>query len=470
MMRLVKRGLMFGNLFAVTSPTLVTRYNRALDHLAGRTTKLEEFHIDISGYSPEIGDEFNDLLYLNPNGCNRQFILLSTEQKSGPLLNAKFSNSHSIMRSFISQNEAQLFSLTAREAVAGELVNSIFSVEKPSDLFNIREIEIEADTVTSHVATSERLSKKIETFMTKRDAWWDDVLAAEMIELAKRTGDIVRHPVKLTHNRFKQDNFYTSHFGGLYVLRDMEEPGCIAFGDTDKLGSLPISDVFGSHEREDIAEFLTENDLVEEIVSAHDMDAAAVLKQKLDFIVVNTAAEVGENLSNVTRQNLRHLKRKLIKDLPDEFHGLNALWLWVTKQGPKPRIDPEDPVYFYTLRSSHHRDKYLINMLLAQLTPMDFRQLFICHKAAFYAAYRTWSDQKKEYVARFLEAEYLIDKAGARRDLFGPEPNMMDDEFETDTIIDAGHNEIDVDDDVSEIGAPRLRRGPWGPIPVETKW
>ena len=63
MMRLVKRGLMFGNLFEVSSSALVGRYNRALEHLTGKTTELTEFHIDISGFSPEIGDELGDLNY-----------------------------------------------------------------------------------------------------------------------------------------------------------------------------------------------------------------------------------------------------------------------------------------------------------------------------------------------------------------------------------------------------------------------
>jgi len=55
---------------------------------------------------------------------------------------------------------------------------------------------------------------------------------------------------------------------------------------------------------------------------------------------------------------------------------------------------------------------------------MDIRQLFICHKAAFYRAYMTWPDAKKSYVANFLASEYAVDKAGARTDLFGPEPGM----------------------------------------------
>jgi len=109
MHRLIQRGLMFGNLIEVASPVLVERYNRALKHLTGKTTNLTDFHIDISGYSPEIGDELNDHLYLNHGGCNRQFILLTTDQKSAPLLNIKFSTSRDILRHFIEENEPQLF-------------------------------------------------------------------------------------------------------------------------------------------------------------------------------------------------------------------------------------------------------------------------------------------------------------------------------------------------------------------------
>lgn len=131
MMRLVKHGLMYGNLFEVTSPSMVARYNRALEHQIGRRTELQEFHIDISGFSPEIGDELGDIHYLNPSGCNRQFILLSVEQKTAPLLNARFSTSRSILRRFIDDNEEQLFALSIRDCIVGELVNSVYSLSSP---------------------------------------------------------------------------------------------------------------------------------------------------------------------------------------------------------------------------------------------------------------------------------------------------------------------------------------------------
>ena len=183
MHRLIEKGLMFGNLIPVNSPVLVERYNRALKHLTGKTTKLTDFHIDISGYSPEVGDELEDDLYLNHEGVNRQFILLTTEQKTAPLLNAKFSTSRGILKQFIIENQAQLFALTARDAVAGELVNSVYNAKEPARLFDIRKVTVEADTTGGTVATARQLGKMIDEFKTRPDAWYDDVLIGKMIGL-----------------------------------------------------------------------------------------------------------------------------------------------------------------------------------------------------------------------------------------------------------------------------------------------
>ncbi|MBN9671947.1 DUF6638 family protein [Roseibium aggregatum] len=445
MMRLVKNGLMYGNLVEVSSPSLVGRYNRALEHLTGKRTSLEEFHIDISGFSPEIGDELDDPLYLNPNGCNRQFIFLSVAQRSAPLLNAHFSTSRSILKRFIEANEDQLFALSIRDAVVGELLNSVFSIDSPRDLFDIRRIEVEADTVGAHVEASEDLSHRIDRFLNEPDGWWDDVLIAEMVELARHTGDIVRTPLSLHSHSFEQGNFYTSHYGGLYVLRDVKQTACISAAalDTDP-GDLPVDQLLSLDDREAVAVYLLKSGLIESIVDVMKADAAPVLKQKLDFIVIDTAANQGENLSGIKRHDLRSLKRKYRRDLPDAYHALEETVRQLSSGSRIRRPAPDDPAFFYLFRSANHRDKPLVNMLLAELTPLDFRQLFICHKDAFYRHYNTWTDAKRTYAARFLAEEYMLDKVGTREELFGPEPDMSED---------------------AEVSRPDDRMGPWGARP-----
>ncbi len=424
MKRLISKGLMFGNLIPVESPALVERYNRALKALAGKTTTLTDFHIDISGYSPEVGDELGDDLYLNRNGMNRQFILLTTEQKDAPLLNAKFSTSRGILRRFIEENEAQLFGLTARDAVAGELENTVFDLTAPAKLFDIRRITVVADTTGNHLAEAEKLSRLIDRFRREEDAWWDDVLIAEMIGLAEKTGNVIRNPVALKSTSFEQANFWTAHFGGLYVFRDMEHPVAISVGPKEALGPLPIRHVFDLSDRNQIAKFLEMNDLVEPIVTARGADPAAILRQKMDFIVVAAAAELGLDIGHGARRELRQAAAGLGARLPEAFQGLAALLRWVETGGPWPRITSAHPSYFYTLRAKPHADRDLVNMLLAELSPLDVRQLFICHKELFYQLYRSWPEAKKAFVADYLEREYQMDKAGARARLFGPEPGM----------------------------------------------
>lgn len=448
MKRLIQRGLMFGNLIHIDSPALVERYNRALKHLTGKVTDLRDFHVDISGYSPEVGDELDDDLYLNQGGCNRQFILLTTQQKTAPLLDATFSMSRSILRRFIEENEAQLFALTAQDAVAGEILNSVYAISDPTRLFDIRRLEIEADTTRGTIRDAEALGEKIDRFMEEDDAWFDDVLIADMIGLAKRTGDVTRNPVRLKHMGFTQDNFWTSHFGGLYLFRDTKETAVIACGQKDDLGDLPVQHVFDLDDRNRIAKFLKDNKLVEPIVKARGIDAGAILRQKMDFIVVDAAQEAGVDLSGATRRDIRALARAHAAKLPEEFHGLRDLNAWAEDAGPWPRITSDHPAYFYTLRAADHPDAALVNQLLAELTRKDVRQLFICHKQLFYRLYAGWTDTKKSYVADFLEREYQADKAGARAALFGHDAPMDDTPTAHDPAPDAVIQRV----------------GPWGAV------
>ncbi len=442
MIRLIEKGLMFGNLVHISSPALVERYNRALQHLAGKSTALTDFHVDISGYSPEVGQELDDPLYLNPNGVNRQFILLTTEQKRAPLLNVKFSTSRDILREFIEMNEAQLFALTATDAVAGELVNSVLKLTTPRDLLTLRKIEIEADTVGGTLRKAEQLAGMVEQFKTEEDAWFDDVLIAKMIETARDTGDVTRNPVRLRHTAFDQPNFWTAHFGGLYLFPDLDHPAAISMDNPSV--DLPMDYVFHADQRNQIAKFLNYNDLVETIIEARGVDSAAILQQKMDFLTIAAAADAGVDLTGLDRRDMRRLARNHADRLPEAYHGLAQLLRWATEGGPWPRITSDHPAYFYTLRAANTPNRDLVNMLLAELAPLDPRQMFICHKELFYRTYSTWPESKKAFVADFLAREYQVDKAGARAALFGHEPDMSGEDRVSDQII--------------------ARVGPWGAV------
>lgn len=425
MKRLIQKGLMFGNLYHVDSPALVARYNRALKKLTGHETALTDFYVDISGFSPEVGEELADPLYLNQGGCNRQFILLSPDQKRAPLLGAKFSTSRGILRAFIDANEAQIFALTARDALGGELMNSVYRIDSPARLFDLRKITVEADTTEGSLANVDALAARVDRFLSAENAWYDETLIGEMIDLSRQSGGLAHTPVKLRETQFEQGDFWTAHYGGLYVIRDVKQPAVIA-PDADDLGPVPVDRVIDMTDRNAIARYLADNGLVEPIVKARGINAAAILRQKMEFIAVDAVAGIeGVHIGN--EDNVLHrLARRHAEILPEAFFGLEQMLRWATGAGKWPSITSEHPAYFYTLRAADVPQRDLVNMLLAELAPKDIRQLFICHKDLFYRLYAGWPEAKKAYVADYLERAYQADKAGARAALFAHDAPMDD--------------------------------------------
>lgn len=436
MERLIEKGLMFGNLIRVNSTAWVGLYNRALQKIAGRQTALSEFHIDITGYSPEIGDELGDMDYLSPKGGNRQFILLTTEQKTAPSLLPDLSVIRDVLRRFITENESQLFSLTARDALVGEIDDHVWDLAGPADLVQIRSLRISADTTGSHVAEADRLAAMIETFRNRPDAWWDDVLIARMIEQAKRSGDVLRNPVRLQHTDFAIPDFWTDAFGGVYVIRSAREPALI-FADPAERAEVAGILVMDTTEAHKIAAWLARNALAEPIISARGADAAPILRQKIDFILADAATALGLETGDGGRAELRRAASRMGAALPPEIRGLSALLRYAEQGGDWPVIDSGDPAYFHALRATPGPARDLVNRLLSELAPQDVRQLFITHKPLFYRLYQTWPEARQTYVAAILAREYLIDKQGTRDALFGAEPAM------------------------DEVAAP-ARSGPWG--------
>ena len=61
MNRLVENELIYGRLLPVAEPHLVARYNKALRAFGLPETKLAEFRIDMTGFSPEIAEELGDV-------------------------------------------------------------------------------------------------------------------------------------------------------------------------------------------------------------------------------------------------------------------------------------------------------------------------------------------------------------------------------------------------------------------------
>lgn len=418
MIRLIRKGLMFGNLIPVDSPILIDRYNKALHQLTGRNTALTDFHIDLSGFSPEIADELGDQRYLNHNGCNRQFILLTPEQKSAPLLGAEFSVNRDILRSFIAANEMAIGRLCARDAIAGELENSVFEIPDIDRLLDLRDIEILADTTEGLIEKARKLEAAIQTFEGEPDSWADDDLLQSIVSLARQAGDIKRHPVRLANTTFATPDYWTSHFGGLYVFASLEDPLIIA-RDGTALEGLSRARGFTLEDRKFIAGFLNGQKLVEPLTDIEPEKALRIISQKRDFILIGAASDAGIFEGGADRHHLKAMIYQLGDKLPAAYRALGEVADWLEGRGKLPTLDADHPAYFYLLRGASGPKKDLVNMLLSELCPRDVQKMFIFHKELFYRAYANWPDAKKEFVSDFLSRSYQMNKEKVIEDLFG---------------------------------------------------
>ena len=99
-----ENDLIFGRLLKIEEPHLIARYNKALDAFGVPQTKLASFEIDRTGFSPQIAEELDDEQYLDPNGVNRRFIILTPAQIELPVVHTAFSNTSQLVYEFMMAN------------------------------------------------------------------------------------------------------------------------------------------------------------------------------------------------------------------------------------------------------------------------------------------------------------------------------------------------------------------------------
>ena len=75
----------------------------------------------------------------------------------------------------------------------------------------------------------------------------------------------------------------------------------------------------------------------------------------MDFVLIDTIADQGIDLSQTTPCDMRRLARENAHLLRDAYTALGRLVAWAEHGGAWPSITSDHPAYFYTLRAAGHR-------------------------------------------------------------------------------------------------------------------
>ena len=205
-------------LLRVERPLLVQRYRDALARLNGRVTKLEQFHIDGAGWSPEVAAEQADPAYLGHGLLHPGFIVLTVDQLDCPVIEPNAGFSWMPYRMWIAAVRAELADLTLREPVYGELSHGVTRFAHPAQLGLVRTLHLSVHT------PGERLSAAVEVgamriALIETDSHWrDEAFLARMTERARHAHGWYEVPATLKQGRqVPSTPAFTPAFGGCYV-------------------------------------------------------------------------------------------------------------------------------------------------------------------------------------------------------------------------------------------------------------
>ncbi|MFT2212218.1 DUF6638 family protein [Rhizobium giardinii] len=425
MKRLLEAELIYGRLLEISEPHLIARYNKALQGFGLRPTALSSFRIDMTGFSPDIADELGDRDYLDPNRVNRRFIIMTPAQEELPVVHTSFSNTAALMHEFFAANARAIHAVTIKDALYGEIEDSVSTVTDIDDLLSINEVHFRVLSAEDMLGKAAELRSLVDQLKTVPTAWADDAMLNRMVELAKITGDIRENALVPSQLVFRHDAFWANHFGGVYVFLDEKtttvicDPSVPGFRRSRpwQVGYISLSD----HQR--IYEFLASTNRLQ-LPQASWVESSGLYQHRADMILrglVNQADPTADlnTVDAIWLQTWMHRNSTLVSS-DGGYPFLQAMIRTVSASGTIKMQEVAPESRFLLVRAApEHPDQWLINRLIAQLNPSDFVSRFVFDKQGFYAAYEHYSEKFREYVVATLTGTYLRDKVAFRKRLYG---------------------------------------------------
>ncbi len=425
MNRLLEAELIYGRLLTIREPHLIARYNKALAGFGLPETKLAEFDIDITGFSPQVAAEFGDPDYLDPKKVNRRFIIMTPEQDSLPVVHTSFSNTAGLMHEFFAANARAIHAITLKDALYGEIEDSVAEVRTLEDLLSINEVKFRVLSAEDLLGKAGELRQLCDQLLTRPDAWRDDAMLNRMVDLSRQTGDIRQNTLVPDKVVFRHDAFWADHFGGVFVFTDGKQATVIC--DPDAPGfrrSRPWQVSYISiKDRAQIFEFLARTGRIE-LPRASWVDASGLLAHRAEMVLLSVAA--GQvplpdfaRVDVVWQQTFQHTHGRVISE-----HGaypfLQEAMRALARSGTLSMVDFDPHLRLWLVRAQpDHQDQWLTSRLIAHLTPEDFVSRFVFDKQGFYRAYDGYAEPYRDYVVSRLSDTYLKDKAAFRKRLYG---------------------------------------------------
>ncbi len=403
-MEKLKAAHLFRNELIPISGKLVERYNQCLKTLGLMETKLVGFSIDGMGWSPEIAEEKNELQYLNNGEANPNGIIITPFQKGKPVYAPFHSFDKEMMQHIFKTYENEINDITRDCAICIDFDQFIDAFYEPLDVLKYKNISIKFRLIDNLDKEQKKQFQLIDSFKQGNN-FIDEHLHEQLLNSSKTYGDLRHRNLELNALYFATDSFYTSAFGGVYLLRDFITP-IVVFED-EKWHQEAIKDT--SHDV--LIYHISQPELLDKLrdhlIIEYDLEAV-VKTPRYERIKKFMFSQLLKNTQNPIKDILDDkvlFKGYLNKMAIEDRKKIMSVELYLEKMEVSNQHKLGDIVnvkLFEALQQPHsslsakHQD--LIWQLLVHISTLDVLFLFWYDKQQFYENYKGWDDSLKDWV------------------------------------------------------------------------
>lgn len=403
-MNKLKEANLYRSELISVSGKLVERYNKCLVKLGFTKTKLKTFHIDGIGWSPEIAEEKENVLYLNNGEANPHGIIISPIQKGKPVYFPFHTFDREMMKFIFKTYESQIKDITRDSAICLDFDQKIDVFYEPLDVLKYDTIHINFHLMNNLYHLQKEQFQLIEKF-NQGNNFIDETIHQQLLDSANTYGDLRNRDLELPAIDFKVSSFYTKAFGGVYVLRDFISP-IIVFED-DKWHKEAIKDT--SHEV--LIYHIQQDELMgklrDHVIIEYDLDKVIETKRYeriKKFEMFQHIEKPKHPIKDILNDPILY-KSYLNKLDIDSRKKVMSVERYLEKLETSNQFKIADIVdlkLFEALHKPHsslqakHQD--LIWKLLVNVSPKDVLYVYWYDKEAFYKVFETWDDSFKEWV------------------------------------------------------------------------
>lgn len=386
------------------SGKLVERYNKCLVKLGFTETKLTAFSIDGIGWSPEIAEEKEDLLYLNNGDANPHGIIISPLQKGKPVYVSFHTFDREMMQYVFKTYEHKINDITRDCAICLDFDQSIDAFYEPLDVLKYDKVSIHFHLIDNLDTIQKEQQQLVEDFK-KGNNFINETLQKQLLESALQYGDLRTRDLELHELEYTTNSFYTKAFGGVYLLRDFIKD-IVVFEDEKSYKEAikdTVYDVLIYHiEQPELMDKLRSHDIIEcnldkvvetsryERIKKYELAKSIEKAQHPIQDILNDKLLFKSYLNKVdieSRKRVMSVERYLEKLETSNQYKI---------------ADIVDTKLFEALHQPHSSisAKYhdLLWKLLINVSSKDILFLYWYDKEQFYKTYDTWDDSMKDWV------------------------------------------------------------------------